>query len=76
MYRVIIALFVFAVATVALRWSLFVVMILVDLASEDSFNGVSHTQLLLVIALNVVSHRSIDILYVILRRHLCVMPLV
>ena len=75
MYRVIIALFVFIVA-VALHLTFFVVVVLVDLAGEDSFNGVSHAQLLLVIALNVVSHRSIDILYVILRRHLCVMPLV
>ena len=75
MYRVVIALFVFAVA-VALRLTFFVVVVLVDLAGEDSFNGVSHTQLLLVIALNVVSHGSFNVLNVTLRRHLRVMPLV
>ena len=75
MYRVIIALFVFIVA-VALHLTFFVVVVLVDLAGEDSFNGVSHTQLLLVIALNVVSHGSFNVLNVTLRRHLRVMPLV
>ena len=75
MYRVIIALFVFNVA-VALHLTFFVVVVLVDLAGEDSFNGVSHTQLLLVIALNVVSHGSFNVLNVTLRRHLRVMPLV
>ena len=75
MYRVIIALFVFAVA-VALCLTFFVMVVLVDLAGEDSFNGVSHTQLLLVIALNVVSHGSFNVLNVTLRRHLRVMPLV
>ena len=75
MYRVVIALFVFAVA-VALRLTFFVMVVLVDLAGEDSFNGVSHAQLLLVIALNVVSHGSFNVLNVTLRRHLRVMPLV
>ena len=75
MYRVIIALFVFAVVF-ALCLTFFVMVVLVDLAGEDSFNGVSHTQLLLVIALNVVSHGSFNVLNVTLRRHLRVMPLV
>ena len=51
-------------------------VVLVDLVGEDSFNGVSQAQLLLVIALNVVSHRSFNVINVTLRRHLRVMPLV
>ena len=55
-------MFVFTVAVVALRLSFLVVMVLVDLACESSFNGVSHAQLLFVVALNVIGHGAFNIL--------------